>query len=88
MRGPTQILELVRHAVRVFRSPATPWYVKLILAAGLLYVVSPWDLIPEWMPVVGVLDDIALAALLIGWAARFSGSSTSNRVNRPGRGKA
>ena len=65
---------LVRHAMTVFRSPATPWYVKLALAAGLLYVVSPWDLIPEWVPLVGMLDDLALAALLIAWAARFPGS--------------
>jgi len=36
-----------------------------------LYIVSPWDIIPEWIPVVGVLDDLALAALLLSWAGRF-----------------
>jgi uncharacterized membrane protein YkvA (DUF1232 family) len=49
----------------------TPLYVKVILGSGLLYILSPYDLIPEWVPVVGVLDDFALAALLITWAARF-----------------
>ena len=64
-------LGMVRHAVAVFLARQTPLYVKLILGAGLLYVLSPYDLIPEWVPVVGVLDDFALAALLITWANGF-----------------
>ena len=62
---------MARHAVAVFIARETPLYVKFILGAGLLYVLSPYDLIPEWVPVVGVLDDLALAALLISWAGRF-----------------
>ena len=65
------ILGLVRNAANVFVSRETPWYVKLILGAGLLYIVSPYDLIPEWTPVLGVMDDLALAALLIAWASGF-----------------
>ena len=60
------------HAKAVFLSPTTPLYVKIILAAGLLYAISPYDLIPEWVPVLGVMDDFALAALLIAWANSFS----------------
>ena len=66
-----QILTMVRHAVAVFLARETPLYVKLILGAGLLYAVSPYDLIPEWIPVLGVLDDLALAALLVAWANGF-----------------
>ncbi len=62
---------MVRHAVAVFLARETPLYVKLILGAGLLYAVSPYDLIPEWIPVFGVLDDLALAALLVAWANGF-----------------
>ena len=67
----TRGLAMARHAVHVFLAKETPIQVKLILAAGILYILSPYDLIPEWMPVVGVLDDLALAALLITWASRF-----------------
>jgi uncharacterized membrane protein YkvA (DUF1232 family) len=67
----TRWLEMARHAVDVFLARETPLSVKLILAAGLVYVLSPYDLIPEWIPVVGVLDDLALAALLIAWASRY-----------------
>ncbi len=63
--------EMVKHAKNVFLSPATPLSVKIVLALGLLYVASPYDLIPDWVPVVGVMDDLALAALLIAWANTF-----------------
>ncbi|MHB8808522.1 MAG: YkvA family protein [Desulfobulbaceae bacterium] len=62
---------MVQRAVAVFLSRKTPWYVKVVLGAGLLYVVSPYDLIPEWIPVFGVMDDLALAALLIAWASGY-----------------
>ena len=68
-----RLLEMGRRAVNVFRSPQTPLYVKLLLAGGLVYILSPWDIIPEWVPVVGILDDIALGALLIAWAAGYQG---------------
>ena len=71
----TRLLEMVRRAINVFRSPQTPLYVKLLLAGGLVYILSPWDIIPEWVPVVGILDDIALAALLIAWAAGYQGKT-------------
>ncbi len=65
------IVTMVRRAIVVFLARETPLYVKLLLGAGLIYIISPYDLIPEWIPVVGVLDDLALAALLISWANSF-----------------
>lgn len=67
----TRILEMIRQAWSVFMSRKTPWYVKLLLGAGLVYIVSPYDLIPEWIPVFGLLDDLALATLLIVWASGY-----------------
>ncbi len=66
-----RMIAMTKHAVAVFRAKETPLYVKLMLGSGLIYAISPWDLIPEWMPVVGILDDFALAALLIAWANSF-----------------
>ena len=68
----SRLLGMARHAVAVFRAKETPFYVKIILALGLVYIVSPWDLLPEVLPVVGILDDFTLAALLIAWANGFS----------------
>lgn len=67
----TGMLDMVRRAWCVFMSRKTPWYVKLLLGAGLVYVISPYDLIPDWVPVFGILDDLALAALLIAWASSY-----------------
>ena len=67
----SRLAGMVNHAVAVFRAGETPLYVKILLAAGLLYAVSPWDLIPDWVPLLGVLDDFTLAALLIAWANSF-----------------
>lgn len=67
-----RLWQMLQHAKEVFFSPATPLGVKIVLALGLLYVLSPYDLIPEWVPVFGVMDDFALAALLIAWANRFT----------------
>ena len=66
-----RMLGMVQRKWIVFMSRKTPWYVKLLLGAGLVYVLSPYDLIPEWVPVFGILDDLALAALLIAWASRY-----------------
>jgi uncharacterized membrane protein YkvA (DUF1232 family) len=68
----TRVWQMVVHAKGVFFSPTTPLSVKIVLAAGMLYALSHYDLIPEWVPVLGVMDDLALVALLIAWANRFS----------------
>ncbi|MDX9841163.1 MAG: DUF1232 domain-containing protein [Desulfobulbus sp.] len=67
----TRLWDMLVHTKDVFLSPATPLPVKIVLALGLLYTLSPYDLIPEWVPVIGLLDDLGLAALLIAWANKF-----------------
>ncbi len=48
--------------------PTTPWRVRIMLAAGVIYLLSPWDLIPDWLLGIGIVDDVAVIALL-GWLA-------------------
>ena len=78
MQLPPQLIriwQMVTHAKAVFFSPTTPLYVKIVLALGVLYALSPYDLIPEWVPGLGVMDDLALIALLIAWANGFSSAN-------------
>ena len=42
------------------RHPATPWYVKLLGVCVVAYALSPIDLIPDFIPVLGYLDDLLL----------------------------
>ncbi|AVR47328.1 hypothetical protein C7S20_04680 [Christiangramia fulva] len=42
------------------KHPATPWYAKLFIYLILAYALSPIDLIPDFIPVIGLLDDLLL----------------------------
>jgi uncharacterized membrane protein YkvA (DUF1232 family) len=45
------------------RDPRTPWYAKLVAAAVAAYALSPIDLIPDFIPVIGYLDDLVIVPL-------------------------
>lgn len=42
------------------RDPRTPWYAKLLAVAIVAYALSPVDLIPDFIPVLGYLDELVL----------------------------
>jgi uncharacterized membrane protein YkvA (DUF1232 family) len=52
-------------AVRLLREPAVPLLVKSLPFAALLYVVSPLDFIPDVLPVIGEIDDLAIVLLSV-----------------------
>ncbi len=45
------------------KHPRTPWYAKVLAGLIIGYVLSPIDLIPDFIPVVGYLDDLILVPL-------------------------
>ena len=45
------------------RDPRTPWYAKALAVSVLVYALSPIDLIPDFIPVLGHLDDLILVPL-------------------------
>jgi len=56
---------------RVYRHPRTPRLSKLFLGVAIVYAVSPVDLIPDFIPVIGYLDDLLIVPLFIWIAVRF-----------------
>ena len=52
---------------RALRHPQAPGWLKLGAAGIVLYLVSPIDLIPDVIPIFGVLDDIVVVPLAIRW---------------------
>ena len=56
---------------------------KLALVGLIVYLASPIDLVPDFLPVVGVLDDAILVALTLRWIVRTAGPE---RVARHWRG--
>ena len=53
------------------RHPGTPWYAKLFVAGIVAYAFSPIDLIPDFVPVLGYLDDLILIPMGIALAVRM-----------------
>ena len=51
--------------------PRTPWYAKLLVAGIVAYAVSPIDLIPDFVPVLGYLDDLILIPAGIALAVKL-----------------
>ena len=53
------------------RDPRTPWYAKLLVAGVVAYALSPIDLIPDFVPILGYLDDLVLLPLGIALAIKL-----------------
>jgi uncharacterized membrane protein YkvA (DUF1232 family) len=54
-----------------YRDPRTPWYAKIVAACVVGYAFSPIDLIPDFIPVLGYLDDLLLLPLGVLLAIRL-----------------
>lgn len=53
------------------RDPRTPWYVKVFAGGVVAYALSPVDLIPDFIPVLGYLDDLILVPFGIALAVKM-----------------
>ena len=53
-----QMLKTGRLALRLARDPRVPMTAKMVLGGTLLYLVSPIDVVPDWLPIAGQADDI------------------------------
>lgn len=54
-----------RMLIRLVTDPVLPRAAKVALAAALVYLASPFDLIPDFVPLIGYLDDVLVAALVV-----------------------
>jgi uncharacterized membrane protein YkvA (DUF1232 family) len=54
-----------------YADPRVPWYAKLLVAVIVAYALSPIDLIPDFIPVIGYLDDLLLVPAGIALAAKL-----------------
>jgi uncharacterized membrane protein YkvA (DUF1232 family) len=68
-------VESFQHQLQVFQAmikhPETPPISKILLGIAVGYAVSPIDLIPDFIPVVGHLDDVLVIPALVWMALRF-----------------
>ena len=53
------------------RDPRTPWYAKLIIAGCVAYALSPVDVVPDFIPVLGLVDELVFIPIALALAIRF-----------------
>ena len=69
----TRLYRFRREVVLLWRAlfhAATPLHLKLLTVATALYLVSPIDLLPEFIPFAGLIDDVVLIPFAVNWIAR------------------
>ncbi len=54
-----------------YRDPRTPWYARVFSALVVAYFLSPIDLVPDFIPILGYLDDLILVPLGITLALKM-----------------
>ncbi|KPV50506.1 hypothetical protein SE17_26560, partial [Kouleothrix aurantiaca] len=54
-----------------YRDPRVPWYARVFVACVVGYALSPIDLIPDFVPVLGYLDDLIVLPLGLSIALRL-----------------
>ncbi len=60
-----EITEKISQVFIALKSPETPFYAKIIGYLTIAYALSPIDLIPDFIPILGYLDDLIILPLLI-----------------------
>lgn len=55
----------------VLKHPKTPWLAKVFLGLAIGYLLLPFDLIPDFIPVLGQLDDVVIIPVLVYIALLF-----------------
>ena len=57
---------------RLQQHPQTPTLAKALLWLAIGYLVMPFDLIPDFLPVIGQLDEVVIIPLLLYWALKLT----------------
>ena len=73
-RGPlVKVWDKIQALWETFKSPDTPTHIKALIIGGLIYVVSPLDLIPDVIPGFGLLDDLGVVGMVFSQVVRLGG---------------
>ena len=89
MKRLVMLWRRVRGAARrlwfALRHPAAPTWLKVGTALIVLYVLSPIDLIPDAIPLLGIVDDLVLVPLAMRWLlARLPQEIRADAARRAG----
>jgi uncharacterized membrane protein YkvA (DUF1232 family) len=71
LRWATAIKQDVHALYLAAHDPRVPWYVKALAIGVTIYALSPIDLIPDFIPILGLLDEVILLPLAIKLMVRL-----------------
>jgi uncharacterized membrane protein YkvA (DUF1232 family) len=77
--------ELVKRARQLwdhFNSGDVSGTEKVLVVAALLYLISPVDLVPDWIPIAGLLDDAAVAGLVLDYVLNQIGGGKGKKKGK------
>ncbi|MBS3772142.1 MAG: YkvA family protein [Bacteroidales bacterium] len=81
-----KIFSRIRRDLNMLRvgltDPGLPWYTKAIIMFTVAYALSPIDLIPDFIPVLGLLDDLILVPVFISIAIKLIPKSKRESYRR------
>lgn len=64
LKGQVRKLKQNLHVLYLsYRDPRVPWYAKIVAISVVAYAFSPIDLIPDFIPILGYLDDLVIVPL-------------------------
>ena len=67
-----EALKIETYAIYLaYKDPRVPWYVKILIALVVVHTFSPIDLIPDFIPIIGYLDDLIITPLGIYLALKM-----------------
>ena len=68
---------------RAFMDAETPLHLKALMLLVPLYLVSPLDLIPDFIPIAGWLDDVIVIPMLVSWIVKLLPQRAPARAAAP-----
>lgn len=60
-----EVWDDVLNIYNFMKDPNTPWIGKTIAIAALLYMISPIDAVPDFIPIAGLVDDVGIIAMAL-----------------------
>ncbi|HIF52174.1 MAG TPA: DUF1232 domain-containing protein [Thiotrichaceae bacterium] len=67
--------------ISAMQDARTPWYAKALVILLLAYIISPIDIIPDFIPVVGFLDEIILVPIVFAFIYKLIPESVKQEIN-------
>lgn len=80
VRTLSELIDKIQLAWRLFRDARVSPALKVIPLVGLLYLIWPVDLLPDLLPGLGQLDDIAVLLLALNWFVRACPSDVVEEI--------